>query len=261
MLITTRQRKDANPADYLCRSSSSVSSQLPQLPSLRSLALRHLLLLVRIPFSPTQSVRLLTHGPSDMSPAYSGSHPSPKFSTMLRAVCGKLHRPAYIAPAWMGQSTELRALNTLPTIPADIDAISPSETPPKPADPKLDHGGVASASTETDAEARTHLRTDSNVTQELNALISVEDQAYMTLRERIDFIILFIVFGALVGACVLVTSSPCIANADELRTASVNAFALLSNEILHPYGYSEDTAGFMVRQFKSRRSSDPTNAR
>ncbi|PAV15436.1 MFS general substrate transporter [Pyrrhoderma noxium] len=49
--------------------------------------------------------------------------------------------------------------------------------------------------------------------------------AYMTMRERIDFIILFFIFG--------------------VQAASGNTFSILSDELLQPYGYSEVTAGFM----------------
>ncbi|EJD00097.1 MFS general substrate transporter [Fomitiporia mediterranea MF3/22] len=48
---------------------------------------------------------------------------------------------------------------------------------------------------------------------------------YMTLRERIDFIMLTLAFTGLVSG--------------------VNTFSLLSNEILEPYGYSERIAGLM----------------
>ncbi|KAJ7072374.1 major facilitator superfamily domain-containing protein [Mycena amicta] len=47
----------------------------------------------------------------------------------------------------------------------------------------------------------------------------------MTVRERIDFVIIFCVFGVL--------------------SAAVNVFGILSGEILQPVGYSSDTAGFM----------------
>ncbi|KLO14386.1 MFS general substrate transporter [Schizopora paradoxa] len=49
--------------------------------------------------------------------------------------------------------------------------------------------------------------------------------AYMSLRERVDFIIVFMIFGVLVGG--------------------TNSFSLLSDQLLEPYGYSSDTAGFM----------------
>ncbi|OCH88925.1 MFS general substrate transporter [Obba rivulosa] len=48
---------------------------------------------------------------------------------------------------------------------------------------------------------------------------------YMTVRQRIDFSIMILDFGILVGV--------------------VNAFSLLTNQDLAPYGYSSDTAGFM----------------
>jgi len=47
----------------------------------------------------------------------------------------------------------------------------------------------------------------------------------MTPRERTDFAILILVFGVLVGA--------------------VNTFAIISGELLEPYGYSDDIAGLM----------------
>ncbi|GJE88933.1 MFS general substrate transporter [Phanerochaete sordida] len=48
---------------------------------------------------------------------------------------------------------------------------------------------------------------------------------YMSLRERIDFAILTVNFGVLVGA--------------------VTSFSILTNQDLAPYGYSSDTAGLM----------------
>ncbi|KAF7351184.1 MFS general substrate transporter [Mycena sanguinolenta] len=47
----------------------------------------------------------------------------------------------------------------------------------------------------------------------------------MSLRERVDFTILFLVFGVL--------------------TAAGNVFSILTGEILQPVGYSSDSAGFM----------------
>ena len=64
------------------------------------------------------------------------------------------------------------------------------------------------------------------------------EDTYMTLRERFDFFILFMIFGVLVSG--------------------TNTFSLLSNEILEPYGYSDDTAGFMVRVFHPRNVSQFT---
>ncbi|KDR75073.1 hypothetical protein GALMADRAFT_248949 [Galerina marginata CBS 339.88] len=53
----------------------------------------------------------------------------------------------------------------------------------------------------------------------------VEPAAHMSKRERIDFAIVVLIFGALV--------------------ACSNAFAILSAEILQPVGYSPDISGFM----------------
>ncbi|TDL20024.1 MFS general substrate transporter [Rickenella mellea] len=47
----------------------------------------------------------------------------------------------------------------------------------------------------------------------------------MTIRERIDFVILTLLFGTLVAA--------------------TNAYSIQSSQLLEPYGYSENTAGFM----------------
>ncbi|TBU57173.1 MFS general substrate transporter [Dichomitus squalens] len=49
--------------------------------------------------------------------------------------------------------------------------------------------------------------------------------AYMTVRQRIDFVILCLLFGVIVGV--------------------VNTFGILTAEQLEPYGYSDDTAGLM----------------
>ncbi|KAI0752170.1 major facilitator superfamily domain-containing protein [Fomes fomentarius] len=48
---------------------------------------------------------------------------------------------------------------------------------------------------------------------------------YMTVRQRIDFAIMILVFGILVGV--------------------INAFTILTAQQLGPYGYSDDTAGLM----------------
>lgn len=47
----------------------------------------------------------------------------------------------------------------------------------------------------------------------------------MTLRERLDFLIIFLLFGFLVGV--------------------TNAFAVVAGQIMEPMGYSEDTSGLM----------------
>ncbi|KAM5538876.1 hypothetical protein V8D89_007598 [Ganoderma adspersum] len=51
------------------------------------------------------------------------------------------------------------------------------------------------------------------------------EYAYMTKRQRIDFVILCVLFGVLVGI--------------------INTFAILTAQQLEPYGYSDDTAGLM----------------
>ncbi|EKM52317.1 uncharacterized protein PHACADRAFT_260633 [Phanerochaete carnosa HHB-10118-sp] len=50
-------------------------------------------------------------------------------------------------------------------------------------------------------------------------------QAYMSVRERCDFVIIMLNFGVLVGI--------------------VTTFSILTNQDLGPYGYSSDTSGFM----------------
>ncbi|KAI0742681.1 MFS general substrate transporter [Daedaleopsis nitida] len=52
-----------------------------------------------------------------------------------------------------------------------------------------------------------------------------EDYTFMTVRQRIDFAIMLVVFGILVGV--------------------INAFTILTAQQLGPYGYSADTAGLM----------------
>ncbi|KAF9050074.1 major facilitator superfamily domain-containing protein [Panaeolus papilionaceus] len=54
--------------------------------------------------------------------------------------------------------------------------------------------------------------------------MKVSPEAYMTIRERIDFAIITSIFGVLVAAS--------------------NSFAILSGQIFKPMGYSEDEAGF-----------------
>ncbi|KAF8160671.1 major facilitator superfamily domain-containing protein [Crassisporium funariophilum] len=55
--------------------------------------------------------------------------------------------------------------------------------------------------------------------------LKVEPTTYMTIRERFDFAIIFMVFSVLVGIS--------------------NTFAIISAQILQPYGYSADQSGFM----------------
>ncbi|RPD77008.1 MFS general substrate transporter [Lentinus tigrinus ALCF2SS1-7] len=52
-----------------------------------------------------------------------------------------------------------------------------------------------------------------------------DQYTYMTVRQRMDFTIMILVFGILVGI--------------------INAFTILTAQQLGPYGYSSDTAGFM----------------
>jgi len=55
--------------------------------------------------------------------------------------------------------------------------------------------------------------------------LSCPPEAYMTLRERFDFAILVTVFSSFV--------------------ASVNTFSILSSQWMFPYGYSDNTSGYM----------------
>ncbi|RDX43667.1 MFS general substrate transporter [Lentinus brumalis] len=52
-----------------------------------------------------------------------------------------------------------------------------------------------------------------------------DQYTYMTVRQRLDFAIMVLVFGVLVGI--------------------INSFTILTAQQLGPYGYSDDTAGFM----------------
>jgi len=74
---------------------------------------------------------------------------------------------------------------------------------------------------------------------------SPQDALYMSGRERVDFLIVTLVFAALVASCVFPLSDTPDNSIDRdlhpiLRA---NALALLSNEIFEPYGYSSDMAG------------------
>jgi len=55
--------------------------------------------------------------------------------------------------------------------------------------------------------------------------MKVEPEAYMSFRERFDFLIIFLVFSCL--------------------SANTNTFAILSAQILQPVGYSADLSGFL----------------
>jgi FLVCR family MFS transporter 7 len=70
-------------------------------------------------------------------------------------------------------------------------------------------------------------KTKKSLTDLLMALSGKErsPESHMSVRERLDFLIIFLLFGFLSGV--------------------TNAFAVLAGQILEPVGYSEDTAGLM----------------
>ncbi|KAF9527297.1 MFS general substrate transporter [Crepidotus variabilis] len=75
--------------------------------------------------------------------------------------------------------------------------------------------------------ASTHQKHQQTLTSLFRAMLglSVEESAFMSKRERVDFVIVASIFAVLVAA--------------------TNAFSILSAQVLQPYGYSSDVAGFM----------------
>ncbi|PIL26139.1 MFS general substrate transporter [Ganoderma sinense ZZ0214-1] len=74
--------------------------------------------------------------------------------------------------------------------------------------------------------AATHKRPSlSSLGRAMLGKVPRSEYAYMTLRQRIDFVILCVLFGVLSGI--------------------INTFAILTAQQLAPYGYSDNTAGFM----------------
>ncbi|KAI5123266.1 hypothetical protein M0805_001355 [Coniferiporia weirii] len=162
-------------------------------------------------------------------PSYSGSQPSPHFFTTLRAIFGLLsvRRPtagtsvdaphSYIPPHTVNNHERDLKLE----LDRELEGPAPSVSKPESTQDGADVQ-VRRLSRDADAESvGQHRTTYRNLKGEVEQVVD----EYMTLRERVDFIILSLVFGVLV--------------------AGINTFSLLSNELLEPYGYSEDTAGFM----------------
>ncbi|THH01887.1 hypothetical protein EW145_g6842 [Phellinidium pouzarii] len=168
--------------------------------------------------------------------AYSGSQPSPHFLTTLRAIFGLLPRPAYDGEGVGTLLSEVPFCTSPPLIVTSashkaendeqrlgLESSITSTLKKSAQDEQVD---TQAWETNGDTENTTPCRASGNqVRRGRDFKFERTLDGYMTLRERIDFAILSIVFGVLL--------------------AGVNTFSLLSNEILEPYGYSEDTAGFM----------------
>lgn len=106
---------------------------------------------------------------------------------MLRAICGQLPAPTH------ADSLENTELCVLGASTHKVDESADVQC--KAAEIKVERTGGP-----TDV---LHARTDSALADDplLNTEgRNLEHEAYMTPRERFDFIILFLVFGALVGA-------------------------------------------------------------
>ncbi|KAI1787322.1 MFS general substrate transporter [Ganoderma leucocontextum] len=74
--------------------------------------------------------------------------------------------------------------------------------------------------------AATHKRPSlSSLARAMLGKVPRDQYAYMSVRQRIDFVILCVLFGVLVGI--------------------MNTFAILTAQQLEPYGYSDDTSGLM----------------
>jgi spore germination cell wall hydrolase CwlJ-like protein len=104
--------------------------------------------------------------------------------------------------------TELRSMNVVSTSsPGPASGTHPAAPPPRPTtseDRKSDPEGenAVDAAREQD-QTQSRDRTNSIIAAEESQLLvarGIEGEAYMTVRERMDFTILFMVFGALVGA-------------------------------------------------------------
>lgn len=128
-------------------------------------------------------------------PSFAGSQTSPTFAVTLRALFG-----------------------LLPQTYEETNSIASLASPVSKSSSKIKHDGVV-----FQLEARNS--SDRSLQRQTTPVQETHVDAYMTMRERIDFAIMFFTFGVLV--------------------AGANSFSILSNQLLQPYGYSEDTAGFM----------------
>ncbi|EJC99340.1 MFS general substrate transporter [Fomitiporia mediterranea MF3/22] len=146
-------------------------------------------------------------------PSYSGSKPSQHILTTVRAIFGLLPHPSQCG-----------------SIP--LHDISSSSTP-KGGDHRWNLGGLiprtftgkndASEIVPTRIGERTNDGLQRGGGGEIETGTDVD--AYMSLRERIDFIILVLIFSTV--------------------TSGVVGFSILSSQILAPHGYSDNTAGLM----------------
>ncbi|KAH8113902.1 MFS general substrate transporter [Phellopilus nigrolimitatus] len=136
-------------------------------------------------------------------PSYSGSQISPTFLVTLRGILGLLPRPISLHAPELDHGA------------VSVDQERQLESPSSPISPAS--AALKAEETQGSVDVR---NLEPRAEHEHIAV-----NAYMTPRERVDFSILFLVFGVLV--------------------AGVSTFSLLSDELLEPYGYSDDTAGFM----------------
>ncbi|KAI0334148.1 MFS general substrate transporter [Cubamyces sp. BRFM 1775] len=74
---------------------------------------------------------------------------------------------------------------------------------------------------------------------------SRDEYTYMTMRQRIDFAIVAVTFGVLVGVFVIFNHTELKPKAYYLPTSSINAFTILSAQHFEPYGYSDTVSGLM----------------
>ncbi|OCB86302.1 MFS general substrate transporter [Sanghuangporus baumii] len=157
-------------------------------------------------------------------PSYSGSQPSHHFFITLRAIFGLLPSPSTSHASNLADNGGVFS----------SESVSPSARPEtesgmKPDSPISQMSKADSSAEDRMLELGTPRRDAPAGASELargdGSSLHADADAYMTMRERVDFIILTAGFSVLV--------------------AGINTFSILSNEILEPYGYSEDTAGLM----------------
>ncbi|KAL5522667.1 hypothetical protein ACEPAG_8685 [Sanghuangporus baumii] len=216
--------KGRTTATMLMSVSNPVGTALGQLISPMINNIRTSILVLGIISTAVAPFTLLIGARPPTPPSYSGSQPSHHFLTTLRAIFGLLP-PLSVSHA-SSLSVNGGALSS--------KSVCPSASPGAETGMESDSPISQVSKAESPAEYRTlelgMPRRDvpagtSKLAGGGGSTLHADADAYMTLRERADFVILTAGFSVLV--------------------AGINTFSILSNEILEPYGYSDDTAGLM----------------
>ncbi|KAL5499054.1 hypothetical protein ACEPAH_1572 [Sanghuangporus vaninii] len=215
--------KGRTTATMLMSVSNPVGTALGQLISPMINNIRTSILVLGIISTAVAPFTLLIGAKPPTPPSYSGSQPSHHFFTTLRAIFGLLPSPSSHASNLADHGGVFSSNSVSPS------AIPETETGVNPDSPISQMSKADSSVEDRMLELGTPHRDAPAGASELargdGSSLHADADAYMTMRERVDFIILTAGFSVLV--------------------AGINTFSILSNEILEPYGYSEDTAGLM----------------